>query len=294
MAEKQFLASEIQKIAVEKLLDVFNEFETVANARLLLEHFFFLEPIDILKDTKVEVGEVRFTSFKKAIENILAGEPIQYVLGEAWFYQRLFKVTKDTLIPRGETEELINLITSEVTNKIASTVLDIGTGSGCIAITLSLEKPRWQVYGTDISAPAIDVARHNNTSLRGQAKFFKSNVLEANDALPPGFNAKFDVVVSNPPYVTQAEATQMHSKVLDWEPHTALFVPDNDPLLFYRSILKKYINHLKPGGWFFFEINEAFGRDMLALGELFSLEKQAIVKDIHGKDRFYKGRKQIY
>lgn len=292
MASQVFKAGELLALANEQLFPVFGEGETSSVAHLLLEHYFELSRLDFLKNIEVTVTETSFISFKVSIERVIAGEPIQYVLGYGWFYGRKFTVNQSTLIPRNETEELVRLITQQVTQP-EITLLDVGTGTGCIAISLQLERPNWQVFGTDISTTAIQTAHDNAHQLQANVSFFRSDALTMTDALPPDFAGKLDVVVSNPPYVMEAEKQLMLPRVTNWEPHTALFVPDVDPLLFYRSILKKYIKWVKPGGWFFFEINEALGRDMLALADLFSLAKVSVVKDIHQKDRFLVGRKGL-
>jgi len=292
MASQVFKAGELLALANEQLFPVFGEGETSSVAHLILEHYFELSRLDFLKNTEVTVSETSYISFKASIERVSAGEPVQYVLGYGWFYGRKFNVNKSTLIPRGETEELIRLIIQQVTQQEV-TLLDVGTGTGCIAISLQLEKPTWQVFGTDISTTALQTAHDNAHQLQANVSFFKSDALAMADALPPDFAGKLDIVVSNPPYVMDSEKQLMLPRVTNWEPHSALFVADADPLLFYRCILKKYIKWVKPGGWFFFEINEALGRDMLALADLFSLAKVSIVKDIHQKDRFLVGRKGI-
>jgi release factor glutamine methyltransferase len=292
MASQLFKAGALLAYANEELFPTLGEHETSSVATLLLENYFELSRLDFLKNTELEVSETSYSAFKAAIERLKDGEPIQYIIGHGWFYGRKFTVNHSTLIPRGETEELVRLVLKNISQPQAS-ILDVGTGTGCIAITLQLERPEWQVLGTDISTTALQTAHDNAHQLQANVEFFKSNALEMTDALPSNFKGKLDVVVSNPPYVMDAEKQLMAPRVTNWEPHTALFVPDVDPLLFYRSILKKYIKLVKPGGWFFFEINEALGRDMLALADLFSLAKVSIVQDIHQKDRFLVGRKGI-
>ena len=198
-----------------------------------------------------------------AIERLKNQEPIQYILGYCDFCGLRFKVTPATLIPRPETSELVEWIASEVTGK--ESILDIGTGSGCIAVSLANKIPQSDVTAWDISPDALAVATENSKT-NGCAVTFKQVDILAYQ--PTG--EQFDIIVSNPPYIKENEKEAMHSNVLDWEPHTALFVPDSDPLLFYRTIAEKGLTILKSGGRLYFEINRAHGKEtidmLLSLG----------------------------
>lgn len=220
----------------------------------------------------------------KELESILRRlcnfEPLQYVQGTARFLGRDFRVAPGVLIPRPETEELVEGMLKEL--PAACRILDIGTGSGCIAVTLSKELPEAQVTAWDVSEVALALASENNRLLQGSVRFEQRDVLTCR----PSAGDRFDVLVSNPPYVTEAERQEMERNVLDWEPSLALFVPDADPLRFYRRIGELGREMLTEGGRLYFEINRAFGEATVAM-----LREQGYVnvrnrKDISGNDRF--------
>lgn len=219
----------------------------------------------------------------KELESILSRlckfEPVQYIQGTARFLQRTFRVAPGVLIPRPETEELVEAVLREVSP--VSRILDIGTGSGCIAITLSKELPEAGVTAWDISEDALSVARANNDALQAKVRFYRRDVL----AYQAEKGECYDVIVSNPPYVTEAEKCEMEHNVLDWEPSLALFVPDNDPLLFYRRIAELGSALLAPGGRLFFEINRAFGQAVAVMLREKGYANPRIIKDISGNDR---------
>lgn len=219
----------------------------------------------------------------KELESILGRlckfEPVQYIQGTARFLQRTFRVAPGVLIPRPETEELVEAVLREVSP--ASRILDIGTGSGCIAVTLSKELPEADVTAWDISEDALSVARANNDALQAKVRFHRRDVL----ACRAEKGECYDVIVSNPPYVTEAEKRDMEHNVLDWEPSLALFVPDNDPLLFYRRIAELGTALLVPGGRLYFEINRAFGQAVAAMLRENGYANPRIIKDISGNDR---------
>ncbi|WP_455593132.1 peptide chain release factor N(5)-glutamine methyltransferase [Bacteroides sp.] len=205
-------------------------------------------------------------------------EPMQYIQGEAHFCGRVFRVAPGVLIPRPETEELVQLVVDEC--KGASRILDIGTGSGCIAITLAKELPGADVTAWDVSEEALAIARHNNELLSTDVMFLRQNVFS--ETLLEG---DFDVIVSNPPYITEKEKAEMEPNVLDWEPELALFVPNFDPLRFYRRIAVLGRSLLTAQGKLYFEINRAYGYEITNL--LYQLEYRDIrtLKDISGNDR---------
>jgi release factor glutamine methyltransferase len=231
--------------------------------------------LDILMEKAVEEP----VEFKADLAQLAAGVPLQYVTGKAYFYDRLFSLNSDTLIPRPETEELVSqvlkLISSETTH-----VLDIGTGSGCIAISLALEAPQSQVSAWDVAPEAIAKAQENASHLGAHVTFQQQDVFAWQD------DAKmWDIIVSNPPYVLDAEKAEMEAHVLDYEPHLALFVPDEDPLKFYRVIGEMSQERLNPGGYLCFEINRAFGAQNVAMAEAQGFENIQLLKDFHGNDR---------
>ena len=207
-------------------------------------------------------------------------EPIQYILGEARFLGRTFQVASGVLIPRPETEELVEIMLKEISS--TSRVLDIGTGSGCIAATLAKELPGAQVTAWDVSEEALAIAAANSLALQVPVCFEQRDVL----TYTPGVTERYDVIVSNPPYVTEAEKQDMERNVLDWEPSLALFVPDADPLRFYRRISVLGLEMLEPDGKLYFEINRAFGKDTVAMLCETGYRAVRLQKDISHNDRF--------
>ena len=219
-----------------------------------------------------------------AIERLKKQEPIQYILGYSDFCGLRFKVTPATLIPRPETSELVEWIASEANGK--ENILDIGTGSGCIAVSLAHSIPQATVSAWDISAEALAVATENSKDNNCAVTFNEVDILayEPNDE-------QFDIIVSNPPYIKEIEKEQMEANVLDWEPHTALFVPDNDPLLFYRTIAEKATKMLHPGGKLYFEINRAYGKETVEMLSALGYTDIELRKDFAENDRMIRAIK---
>ena len=224
---------------------------------------------------------------KEVVEDILSkagrlssGVPAGYVTGNQEFLGRDFSVNPDVLIPRGETEEMVQLIVIENDRHPQLNILDIGTGSGVIAVSLALELPRAAVEAWDISEAALDTARKNAEALSANVRFRQQDVLKAG-----GQKAKWDIIVSNPPYVCVSEQEFMHRNVKDYEPSVALFVPDHDPLLFYKSIASLAAASLNDRGMLYLEINERFGREIEKLLAEYGFDQVRIIKDIHSRDR---------
>ena len=213
-----------------------------------------------------------------AIERLKKHEPIQYILGYSDFCGLRFKVNPATLIPRPETSELVEWVASEATGK--ERILDIGTGSGCIAVSLANKLPQSKVTAWDISAEALIVATENSKTNGCAVTFEQVDIL----AYEP-VGEQFDIIVSNPPYIKEVEKELMHANVLDWEPHTALFVPDNDPLLFYRTIAEKGLQMLEPGGKLYFEINRAHGKETMEMLAALGYTSIELHKDFADNDR---------
>ena len=212
------------------------------------------------------------------------GKPLQYVLGETSFYNCTIKVNKDTLIPRPETEELVDLIIKE-NRGFRGSILDAGTGSGCIAIALAINLPGTRVMGFDISEGAIFLARENAVLNNATVDFFTADMANFN------YNSalKTDIIVSNPPYVRESEKKLMAGNVLNYEPHNALFVPDYEPLIYYNHILKLAKNILAEGGRVYFEINEAMGSEMKDLLSENGYSDIVIKRDLNDRERMIKG-----
>lgn len=240
--------------------------------------------LDILMDKAVEEP----AHFTTDLAKLAAGIPLQYVTGKAYFFDRLFSLNAATLIPRPETEELVSQVLKLLGNEHKS-VLDIGTGSGCIAVTLALESPQVQVAAWDVAAEAIKMAEVNAEQLGAQVKLKQQDVFDWSSD-----SNIWDIIVSNPPYVLDAEKVEMEAHVLNHEPHLALFVPNEDPLKFYRVIGEMAQERLTPGGFLCFEINRAFGRQNVALAEAQGFENIELIKDFHENDRILIAQKSAH
>ncbi|MDH5367309.1 MAG: peptide chain release factor N(5)-glutamine methyltransferase [Cyclobacteriaceae bacterium] len=250
---------------------------------LLLESIFGINQTDIIVNKTLNISEEKEYELKRCLDRLKKHEPIQYVLEKADFYGRVFKVDTNVLIPRSETEELVDLVIKE--NKIPNLkILDIGTGSGCIPITLKLELSDPTVEAIDINKSALSVAQQNATDLKAQVSFHQLNIL--NQELRP---IHYDIIISNPPYVTQSEKPLMRANVLNYEPHLALFVEDNDPLIFYNTITKHSKNALQKGGQLYFEINENLGVQVAKIMEETGFKNVRVIQDLNGKDRIVTG-----
>ena len=276
---------------VSEITSVYEENEAKSIVYLLLEHYLKISKMDILLDNPV----AQLFDFTEIKQRIKAQEPVQYIIGETEFYGRKFKVTPDTLIPRPETEELVQLTVnsflenreqSKEGNQLQSqtTILDIGTGSGCIAISLACELPNSQVYAYDISENALKMAKQNAERNATNVTFEQVDILN----FSPSSLSPFSIIVSNPPYVMNAEKAEMERNVLEYEPHLALFVEDDNPLIFYKKIAEFAAKNLVESGLCVVEINQALG---LETAELFwnqGFHYVEVVKDMFGKDRMVK------
>jgi release factor glutamine methyltransferase len=264
------------------LTGIYSEAEIKSFTKIIFTEVFHLNMLDIYMGKDINLSANQLRELDEILVRLQKYEPIQYIVGCETFFGMCFHVTPAVLIPRPETEELVSLIIKENTGYPAR-ILDIGTGSGCIAISLSKNLPQSKVSSWDVSEEALLVARRNNDTLGTSVSFNQVNILE----YQPG-DEVFDVIVSNPPYVALSERVDMEQNVLHWEPSLALFVPDEDPLLFYRKIAEVGLQLLTPGGKIYFEINQAFGKEtaelLLGLG-YYNVE---IVKDIFGKNRIVK------
>lgn len=251
----------------------------------VLDVCFGLSKADIMCGAVEEMTAEKTAELNKIFNRLTKGEPVQYVLGRAEFSGRWFNVRPGVLIPRPETEELCAWITADSKASGSPKVLDIGTGSGCIAITLQLDMPESKVTAWDISADALDVARENAKQLGANVSFVKQDALNAK---PEG---EWDVIVSNPPYICEKEKKDMAVNVLEHEPHTALFVPDADPLLFYRAITRLAVQTLSNGGRLYFEINPIYADDTCRMMRAEGMTAVELRSDMYGKQRMAKGVK---
>ena len=250
--------------------------------RLILEQVCKIKPyeISICKDKKISINER--LEIERIITSLKEYKPIQYILGETEFFGLIFSVNQSVLIPRPETEELVELILKNHQGKNLR-ILDIGTGSGCIAISLAKNRPSAIVYAIDISEDAISMAKENAVQNQVEIQFYRQDILEK---LPDNISGeKFDIIVSNPPYVTPKEKFAIHDNVLKYEPHTALFVPQNNPLLFYERIADIGHSLLNKSGLLYFEINSLYGKEICQMLQTKAYSGIKLYQDISGKDR---------
>ena len=285
------LLKDIRKYYREQLCSIYDYEEADSLVLILFEHYFNISKIKMALEPKLRLSESEMLTFHFAAKDLLKNKPIQYIVGETEFWDLKFKVNENVLIPRPETSELVNLIHNSqciihneqlTINNSQCSILDIGTGSGCIAISLAKLIPNSMVYALDISENALEVAKENALINNVNVSFIHDDILH----LRNNIDTKFDIIVSNPPYVRELEKTEMHNNVLDWEPHKALFVSDENPLIFYRSILEFAKNHLKEKGEVWFEINEFLGKEMTELCEELGFSNVKIYKDFREKERF--------
>ncbi|BAV08402.1 release factor glutamine methyltransferase [Filimonas lacunae] len=279
---------EAYKRTQEQLAGLYDSREATNIAELVIVHITGLSRTDRLIHGTRSLTHSEANQLTLYTLQLLQSMPLQYVLEEAWFANMPFLVNAHVLIPRPETEELVEWIVQEATHLPAPALLDIGTGSGCIPIAIKKQLPQAQVHALDISLQALAVARQNAAKLEAAVTFHQADILQpANWTTFP----VFDVVVSNPPYIREMEKVAMHSNVLEHEPHLALFVPDRDALLFYRTIAVFAQQHLKAQGLLFFEINEALGEETVQLLAHNGFTQIELKKDMQGKDRMIKAVK---
>ena len=266
----------------QRMAPLYPASEIDAMMRVIMEEVMHYSPVDVVMRADDELPEFFTTRLETIISRMERHEPLQYILGIARFHGHNFKVTPATLIPRPETEQLVDIIIDENGNRDDLNVIDLGTGSGCIAISLARALKFATVTGTDINYEALEVARENASALKVRVKWLEADMLE----MPPMPANSFDIVVSNPPYITMSEQAGMERNVLDYEPHSALFVPDNDPLLFYRAIAQFAIHALKNGGRLYLEINQYQGEATAALLRSAGFTDVALHRDSFGNNRF--------
>ena len=280
----------------------FSELQTIQEDSEI-ESFFFilteflhnLKRIDVSLHPEFEVSETDLEKWKTIISELKTEKPIQYITGEAWFYGLRFEVNENTLIPRPETEELVEWIVEsqklivenlKIQKSNNLTILDIGTGSGCIPIALKKEIPNAQVSAIDISEKALEIARKNASDNQVEVNFIQQDILTSQHLnISTSQPLLFDVIVSNPPYVRNLEKQEIKRNVLDYEPHLALFVDDSDALLFYRKIAQLALKSLAPNGKLFFEINQYLGKETVELLEQLGFKNIELRKDFVGNDR---------
>lgn len=267
-----------------------NELAAVVDATEA-DYFFFITLEKLMKLRKIDFATKEITLTEEQVRKwngvltrLKQHEPIQYIFEETFFYGLPFKVSPSTLIPRPETEELVEWILATLPREEKLTVLDIGSGSGCIPVTLAKLLPKSRISGMDISEAALQIAQFNANQHQVNINWLHQDIL-----LTETLN-DYNVIVSNPPYVRLLEKKEILTNVLEYEPHLALFVPDNDPLLFYRKIVHLAAKHLKPSGYLFLEINQYLGKEMLELFHTTAFKKVELRKDLSGNDRMIKAQ----
>lgn len=260
--------------------------EALALAKMLLVEAFGFSTLELYGGKDKEISGKRLDVLNEMIARLKKNEPIQYVIGAEVFCGWTFEVNENVLIPRPETQELVRWIEADWISDAPCRILDVGTGSGCIAISLSKLLEGAEVEAWDISEGALRVARRNADRNEAQVLFRRVDVLKACTE-----DCRYDVIVSNPPYITESEKQEMDANVLDWEPHTALFVPDADPLLFYRRIAELGVSMLNEGGALYFEINRAYGEETVRMLEGLGYKQIELRKDNWGNDRMIKANR---
>ncbi|SMO44685.1 peptide chain release factor N(5)-glutamine methyltransferase [Solitalea koreensis] len=291
----------IEQELVEQLKTIYDINEARSITSIVLQHILQLSRTQLSISKEKELTDQQVRSFEMLTEELMLGKPIQYVLGETEFYSCRIKVNENVLIPRPETEELVDWIIKSVIGHQSTVketqdsgfktldlkILDICTGSGCVPIALKKNIPEAEVSACDISHEALEMAMKNAVLNKTEIRFFNSDVLSS--SFSHSITSTFNVIVSNPPYVRNLEKQLMHKNVLEFEPHLALFVEDHDALIFYRKITEFAKSKLQPGGMLFFEINEAYGNEIAELLGQNNFTEIEIRKDMFGKDRMAKG-----
>ncbi len=277
------------KIYIQKeLSDFYPKNEIESFIKIIFSDVFGLSSVDVLmRENDPLSRKVKF-SVNEITERLKTYEPLQYIIGFTEFYGLQFELSADVLIPRPETEELVDLIIKENRNTKDLKILDIGTGSGCIAVSLKKNLPDADVFALDVSKKALEIAKRNALKKNIEITFIQGDILSKIIAFE---NKKFDVIVSNPPYVTFSEKEKMQKNILDYEPGLALFVDDNNPLIFYNAVCRFAKHHLSSEGKLYFEINEGFGKEVESLMLSFGFSSVELIKDINGKYRITKALK---
>lgn len=304
------LVRDCRKYYAGELEKLYGSDEANALIMILLEHYFNIDRMKIALEPDLRLSESELLTLHFAVKELLKNKPVQYIIGETEFCGMKFCVNENVLIPRPETEEMVKSLELKVKGYLYSpsfrpdierremvaekspaniSILDIGTGSGCIAISLAKLLEDSAVTAVDVSEKALEVAKKNAEANEVSVTFIKDDILnpQNRDLL----NGQFDIIVSNPPYVCESEKSEMRANVLDYEPSTALFVSDNDPLIFYRKILEFAQKALKPSGQIWFEINEKFGKEIKNLCLEKGFKNVEIIRDFRGGERVVRIKK---
>jgi len=279
---------DIRFYLLKELDKIYREPETSSLINIIIKTVTGVSKLHQLYNSDEPVSKLQVERIIEISNELKTGKPVQYILGETDFYGCKIRLNSETLIPRQETEELVHLIISENRN-YRGNIIDLGSGSGCIAIALAANIPGSSVTGIDISENAVSMAGENALLNGVNVSFLKSDIFTLNNKTV----GKAGIIVSNPPYVRDSEKKSMNRNVLDFEPHRALFVPDSNPMMFYSAILKASETILLPGGRLYFEINEVMGSSMIELLGSAGYRGINVIKDINNKDRIVKGIKDV-
>ncbi len=277
---------DIQNIFHKELDVIYGKDEVDSFFFMLIDDYFNIFRIELALQPELSITKVEQMPVFKALDDLKKQKPIQYILGKTEFFGLPFKVNKHVLIPRPETEELVDWILQEADLDTEIRILDIGTGSGCIAITLAKNLPSANVLAMDVSPKAIEMAKENALINNVEVEFILADILNPIEEFDP--ELKFDIIVSNPPYVRKLEKSDIKKNVLDHEPHLALFVEDDDSLKFYKAISRFAVNNLNKNGLLFFEINEYLGNDLISLLKAEKFQNIELKQDLYKKDRMIK------
>ncbi|MEC4005459.1 peptide chain release factor N(5)-glutamine methyltransferase [Flavobacterium sp. SUN052] len=274
---------EYKSIFLQELSTVYDAMEIESFFYIILDCFHNKKRIDLALNPAMEIDALDLLRWESVLSDLKKQKPIQYILGETEFYGLKFLVNENTLIPRPETEELVEWILESTKLELQNTklkLIDIGTGSGCIAISLAKNLQNSEVSAVDVSEKALVMAKKNAEINKVDVNFILKNILETND-----LEVQYDVIVSNPPYVRNLEKGEIKTNVLEFEPHLALFVEDNDALLFYRKIAELALKNLSENGTLYFEINQYLGKETIELLENMGFKNIELKQDIYGNDR---------
>ena len=280
---------EILNVFHKELDTIYGNNEVDSFFNILIDYYLNLKRITLVMQPEYTISKEEEQPLFEALSRLKLEEPIQYILGETEFFGLVFKVNQNTLIPRPETEELVQWIIEDYKDNLEQIkILDIGTGTGCIPISLAKNLPKAKVKALDISTKALEVAKQNAELNAVEVDFIEQNILETCHTELDSASQKFDVIVSNPPYVRELEKAEMKGNVLKHEPELALFVDNTNPLIFYKAITEFATHSLKAGGTLYFEINQYLGSEMIQLLEDFNFKGIELKKDMFGNNRMIK------
>lgn len=276
--------TDIRKLLRRELSGLYYEEEIKSVTNIIIKTIFKADWLHRISDPLINIPPEAGRRIIEIVAELRTGKPLQYILGETEFYGYRILLNRNVLIPRQETEELVELVIKENVG-FKGRIIDFGTGSGCMAIALARNLPDASISATDISGEAIELAEKNALLNNVKIDFLKSDLFSSTPCRPD----MVDLIVSNPPYVRDSEKSLMHKNVVEFEPHSALFVPDNNPLKYYSRLMEISVSILVPGGRVYFEINEAMGAALIGMMSEFNFSNIRLIKDLNGKERIIKG-----